>query len=115
MRAPEFWSRDNMRARTLAAVLTPLSSVYRGATRRAARRARPFRTQATVICIGNLTTGGTGKTPAALYFGEMLKQRGRRVFFLTRGYGGCLAGPIRVEPSLHSAKEVGDEALLLSL
>src|SRR4051812_2314232 len=115
MRAPEFWTGRRMGARALAVALSPLGALYGGATRRAARRSRPVRAQATVICVGNLTVGGTGKTPVALYLGEMLKQRGRRVFFLTRGYGGQLAGPILVEPRLHHAREVGDEALLLGL
>jgi tetraacyldisaccharide 4'-kinase len=114
MRAPEFWTSKTRRARALAALLSPLGGFYAARTHRAARRARPFRPQASVICVGNLTAGGAGKTPVALRLGEMLQQRGRTVFFLTRGYGGRLSGPIRVEPSLHGAAEVGDEALLLA-
>jgi tetraacyldisaccharide 4'-kinase len=114
MRAPEFWTRKTPRGRALAVLLSPFAGIYAARTRRAARRARPLRAQATVVCVGNLTAGGTGKTPLALRLGDMLKQRGRTVFFLTRGYGGRLAGPIRVEATLHGAAEVGDEALLLA-
>jgi tetraacyldisaccharide 4'-kinase len=69
---------------------------------------------APVICIGNFTVGGTGKTPAALAIARMLADRGERPFFLTRGYGGELAGPVRVDPTVHGPREVGDEPLLLA-
>jgi tetraacyldisaccharide 4'-kinase len=115
MRAPEFWTGRSTGARIVGALLSPFGHLYGAQTRRAARRARPVRTQALVICVGNLTAGGAGKTPVALCLAEVLKERGRRVFFLTRGYGGRLTGPLRVEPTLHTAAEVGDEALLLAL
>ena len=65
-----------------------------------------------VLCVGNLTLGGTGKTPAALAIAQML--RAQRPFFLTRGYGGRTVGPVRVDPRRHTAHEVGDEPLLLA-
>jgi tetraacyldisaccharide 4'-kinase len=67
-----------------------------------------------VICIGNFTVGGAGKTPAALALARMLAAAGHKPFFLTRGYGGRLAGPVRVDASAHSASDVGDEPLLLA-
>jgi tetraacyldisaccharide 4'-kinase len=66
-----------------------------------------------VICIGNLTVGGAGNTPAALAIALMLRQSGLTPAFLTRGYGGLLAGPVRVERTNDSA-DVGDEPLLLA-
>lgn len=72
---------------------------------------RPLRVAAKVICVGNLTAGGSGKTPVAIAIAELLK--GRRIFFLTRGYGGRLAGPHQVAPD-DNAADVGDEALLLA-
>jgi len=77
-------------------------------------RARPYRPKARVLCVGNLTAGGSGKTPVAIALGRMLTARGKKVAFLTRGYGGGLKGPVLVEPVRHSAAEVGDEALLLA-
>ena len=67
-----------------------------------------------VICLGNLTVGGAGKTPAALAVGRLLLAAHERPFFLSRGYGGSLPGPVRVDPAIHSAAAVGDEPLLLA-
>jgi tetraacyldisaccharide 4'-kinase len=67
-----------------------------------------------VICIGNLTVGGAGKTPTALAVAHLLLQTRERPFFLSRGYGGRLPGPVRVDPSYHRAADVGDEPLLLA-
>jgi tetraacyldisaccharide 4'-kinase len=67
-----------------------------------------------VICVGNLVAGGAGKTPVALALAELLKARGVGVHILTRGYGGRLPGPLRVELEVHDAGDVGDEALLLA-
>jgi tetraacyldisaccharide 4'-kinase len=66
-----------------------------------------------VLCIGNLTLGGSGKTPAAIALARILQQAGDRPVFLTRGYGGQLAGPVLVT-STHTAAAVGDEPLLLA-
>jgi tetraacyldisaccharide 4'-kinase len=67
-----------------------------------------------VVCIGNFTVGGAGKTPAALAVAGLLAGDGQAPFFLTRGYGGRLAGPVRVDPAAHTAGDVGDEPLLLA-
>jgi tetraacyldisaccharide 4'-kinase len=77
--------------------------------RRAGRRAN-----VPVICIGNFTLGGTGKTPAAVAVAKLLKDEGRKPALLTRGYGGSMSGPIVVDPQRHTAADVGDEALLLA-
>ncbi len=67
-----------------------------------------------VICLGNLTAGGAGKTPAALIVVQLLHAAHERPFFLSRGYGGRLSGPLRVNPALHHAIDVGDEPILLA-
>ena len=76
--------------------------------------AKPYRAHMPVICIGNLSVGGTGKTPAALLVVKLLKQAGWRPAMLTRGYGGKLSGPCWVETNRHTADDVGDEPLLLA-
>ena len=94
-------------------MLSPLGAIY-GAV--AARRMRsPGQSVGVpVICVGNLTVGGSGKTPAALAVARLLLAAHQHPFFLTRGYGGQLAGPVRVDPANHSAAAVGDEPLLLA-
>jgi tetraacyldisaccharide 4'-kinase len=67
-----------------------------------------------VICLGNLTVGGGGKTPTALAVARILLAAHTRPFFLSRGYGGRLSGPVLVNPSDHGAADVGDEPLLLA-
>lgn len=109
MRAPDFWQRRG----PASALLAPLGALYGLSVAWKARHAAPYRAKARVICVGNLTAGGSGKTPIALAIGALLQARGRKVFFLTRGYGGSQAGPVEVKPGDH-ADQVGDEALLLS-
>ncbi len=98
----------------MAALLAPLGALYGLSVRARLRRARPFRPKAQVVCIGNLTAGGSGKTPIAIAIGHVLTARGKKVVFLTRGYGGRLRGPVRVNAAQHSASDVGDEPLLLA-
>jgi tetraacyldisaccharide 4'-kinase len=108
MREPAFWWRPRT-----GALLTPLSALY-GAVAALRMRSRGSRAGLPVICLGNLTVGGAGKTPAALAVAQILHAAHERPFFLTRGYGGRLAGPIRVNPDLHRAADIGDEPMLLS-
>ena len=110
MQAPAFWYLPKPTA--LARLLSPLGAVYAGATAR--RLARPgYRAGVPVICIGNLTVGGTGKTPTTIALIERLLGVGAAVHVVTRGHGGHLAGPVHVQPR-HLAAEVGDEPLLLA-
>ncbi len=110
MRAPAFWSRPPGLA---AAALAPLGALYAAATAR--RVARPgARVGAPVICVGNLTAGGTGKTPTVVALAQRLVARGVAVHVVTRGHGGRHRGPLRVDAAVHSARDVGDEPLLLS-
>src|SRR5438094_959827 len=110
MREPSFWWHD---AGIAARVLAPVAAAY-GAVARARLNWRGRRAAIPVVCIGNLTVGGAGKTPTALTTARILRAAGERPVFLTRGYGGTLAGPIEVDPTRHSAREVGDEPLLLA-
>lgn len=109
MRAPEFWQRDGI----WPWLLSPLGAVYAAATARRLRRAGT-RVPARVICIGNATAGGTGKTILALALGDLLRAQGRRPVFISRGYGGRLHRPVQVDLARHGAADVGDEPLLLA-
>jgi tetraacyldisaccharide 4'-kinase len=110
MREPSFWWRPPGLA---AAVLAPAAWLY-GAIA-AQRMRRPGAAAGIpVICVGNLTVGGAGKTPTAMAVAELLIAEGHRPVFLSRGYGGRLAGPVRVDPATHGAADVGDEPLLLA-
>src|SRR5689334_13779049 len=113
MRAPDFWTGDSARARTCAAMLAPLGAAYGFSVRMKRSLIRPYRPKARVVCVGNLTVGGTGKTPVAIAIGEMLARYGKAVF-LSRGFGGRLDGPVIVDLNHHSAEDVGDEPLLLA-
>jgi tetraacyldisaccharide 4'-kinase len=107
MRDPAFWWAERS---TAAALLAPLGACYGIVAARL--MARPGRkAPVPVICVGNFTVGGAGKTPTAIAIARFLLGSGRCPFFLSRGYGGRVTGPVRVEHQ--RAIEVGDEPLLL--
>ena len=109
MRAPDFWWRENSLPSLL---LAPISYLYGLVAQ------RPFGkgvvSNIPVICIGNFTVGGAGKTPAALSLAKLFQGRGDEVVFLSRGYGGTLLGPHLVSSTNDRAQDVGDEPLLLA-
>lgn len=109
LRPPPFWYRPPGMA---ARLLGPVARAYGDAV--AERMARPGgRVSAPVLCVGNFTVGGAGKTPLALAIAGMLLEAGEQPIFLTRGYGGDEHGPVLVSPD-DGADRVGDEALLLA-
>jgi tetraacyldisaccharide 4'-kinase len=111
MRQPDFWHRPGG---AIPALLWPFSLAYEAASALNEWIAAPWRAPVPVICVGNLTVGGAGKTPTALALAKALQAAGLRVAFLTRGYGGALRGPVAVDPAWHDARQVGDEPLLLA-
>lgn len=111
MRPPEFWKADvsgRDSALALRALLTPVSWAYAFASAHRIRTTISRHAPAPVICIGNLTVGGAGKTPISRAIRAKL---GPAAHMLSRGYGGRVAGPLRVTTDM-SASEVGDEPLL---
>jgi tetraacyldisaccharide 4'-kinase len=112
VRAPDFWWTPG--GGPAAVLLEPAARAYQFVARRRAAAVRPWRAGVPVLCVGNLVAGGAGKTPVAMDVAGRLALRGVAVHFLSRGYGGGLAGPVRVDPDRHGFAEVGDEPLLLA-
>jgi tetraacyldisaccharide 4'-kinase len=112
IRTPAWWYRKGARgAPWWRPVLWPLSLIWRAVNAVKRANARPYRSSLRVISVGNLTLGGSGKTPIAA---EILRLLGQRAVGLSRGHGGRLAGPVLVDPARHAAADVGDEALLIA-
>lgn len=110
MRAPAFWWR---RPGLASALLSPVGAVV-GAIALARMGKAGGRVEAPVLCIGNPTVGGAGKTPTAIALLRRLTARGATPFALLRGHGGAAPMPLKVDPAIHGADAVGDEALLLA-
>ncbi|MCJ8517611.1 tetraacyldisaccharide 4'-kinase [Pseudorhizobium tarimense] len=107
---PFWWTKADWRAWSLA----PASFLYGKISGRRLAKARRVVVPAPVICVGNFTVGGAGKTPTAIALARAAMQRGLKPGFLSRGYGGSLDVTTIVDPHHHRAGAVGDEALLLA-
>ncbi|WP_339949895.1 tetraacyldisaccharide 4'-kinase [uncultured Albimonas sp.] len=116
MRAPAFWSNPPERPGRLARLLAPLGRLYARATARRVARAPDWRAPVPVICVGNLTAGGAGKTPTVLAILEILGELRVEAHVLTRGHGGSASrgAPHRVDMARDTAARTGDEPLLLA-
>ncbi len=109
----KFWQQKNI----FNYLLLPIAGIFFLLTRFNVWFANPQKVTAKVICVGNITVGGAGKTPLALAIGEMLKKQGYKVAFISRGFKGSLSNHrkvVKVDSLLHTAQEVGDEPLLLA-
>jgi tetraacyldisaccharide 4'-kinase len=112
VKAPSWWYRESPAA--TASLLRPAGALAAWATRMRFRYARPYRSRLPVLCVGNFTVGGTGKTPLVMLVCELLINKGERPAVLTRGFGGHLKGPHWVDGSKDRGYDVGDEPLLLA-
>jgi tetraacyldisaccharide 4'-kinase len=112
---PRWWYvRRGAPAPVIRALLRPVSWVWAAVTARRIASGKAFDPGIPVICVGNLTVGGSGKTPVVRTLARRLGGAEAGVQILTRGYGGRLKGPVLVVPGLRSAAEVGDEALMMT-
>lgn len=118
MREPYFWRVTDKHARASAPMtrllLTPVSAAYAWAGQRRIAQAAPQDVGVPVVCVGNLTMGGAGKTPVTAAVRKRLAAKGLRAASLSRGYGGSDEGPLKVDPRQHTAATVGDEPLMLA-
>ena len=110
MREPGFWHGP---ASLNAHLLKPLAALYGAVAARRLRR-KGLNAGIPVLCVGNYHVGGAGKTPTVLALAKLLRDLGETPVVLSRGYGGKLAGPVRVDPVRHAASDVGDEPLMLA-
>lgn len=108
-RAPEFWHDTHIGWR--AGALLPAAMIYAVFAARRMRRKPEWKAPVPVICIGNPTVGGAGKTPVAALIADQLRKLGRDPVILSRGYGAPVKKPVLVDPEHHRAADVGDEPL----
>ena len=112
-RTPEFWYKRNSISKLQIILLYPFSILWVLIDEFKSYFSKTYKSKLKVVCIGNLTVGGTGKTPFSIYTYKLLKNLGYNPVFLTRGYGGFKKGPLEVNNS-HHFQDVGDEPILLS-
>lgn len=112
MKAPAFW---NQKPGLLTTLLAPASLLWRMGTQLRRRVTLPYAAAVPVICVGNVTAGGAGKTPVTQELLRMLRGMGQQPHIVSRGYGGSARGPLRVDPIQHTSANVGDEPLLLAV
>lgn len=119
MKSPRFWDahldpHSRQAAPITRKILTPIAIVYETIVATKISNATPYQCGVPVVCVGNLTVGGSGKTPNVRHIRKIFSNQGFRVASLSRGYGGQAKGPLKVENETHSAEEVGDEPIMLS-
>jgi tetraacyldisaccharide 4'-kinase len=110
MREPGFWHR---RASWISLLLMPLGALY-GLVAGWRLQRQGFDAGIPVLCVGNYHVGGAGKTPTVLALVKILRDLGEAPVVLSRGYGGRLRGPIKVDPARHAAADVGDEPRMMA-
>jgi tetraacyldisaccharide 4'-kinase len=111
MKTPSFWYEPRG---FLSFLLRPFGYLYGKGVSLRQIFSKTQRFSVPIISVGNIVCGGSGKTPVAIAIAKLLQKKGHHVHFVTRGYGGALQGPLEVKPHIHTAREVGDEPLLLA-
>lgn len=110
MKAPKFWDRQDS---FLSKALRPFGRIYAWTVVRRFKKVKPYQAPVPVICVGNVSVGGTGKTPVSLALCKLLKEKEHLFYFLNHGYKTRLKH-VLVDLTAHTAFDVGDEAMLLA-
>ncbi|MEN2494470.1 MAG: Tetraacyldisaccharide 4'-kinase [Hyphomicrobiaceae bacterium hypho_1] len=111
-REPSWWY--NEKNSLTASVLEPVSNIYGFISKRRMLQSIDRKITLPIICVGNFTAGGTGKTPLTILLSKIVRELGGQPVFLSRGYGGRLKYPHQVILQRDTARDVGDEPLLLA-
>ena len=106
----DIWNTKNL----IAYVLFPISYIYGVLSKISFTFIRPKKVSIPVISVGNLSVGGTGKTPITRYIVKFFQRNGLKTATILRGYKGRITHTTKVDPSIHKADDVGDEAILHS-
>lgn len=114
MKAPAFWFNPPSKPGVWGHLLHPLSILWRVLSDRRQRQGMHLRVSVPVICVGNINVGGTGKTPTVIKLLSVFSELGVTAHVISKGYGGSVEGPLRVDEAMHTANDVGDEPLLLA-
>lgn len=110
MKTPNFWNKKNL----ISFLLLPISYIYGLLRFMHVKLSNEYKGNLKIICIGNITAGGNGKTPVALEIGKIFKDNNINFAYLSKGYKGSIEKFTKIELTKHTAKEVGDEPLLLA-
>ena len=112
---PGFWQKkNNLIEKIIILLLLPFTFIYYLASKFDKKLTKKNKVGIPVISVGNINTGGSGKTPFVIYLVNLLKKEKINSHVVSRGYLGNLHGPVKVDLKKHSYKDVGDEALLLA-
>ena len=114
IKTPQFWNDRGVKSTAISFGLLPLSALWIGLSALRHAITKTSKADLPVICIGNITAGGTGKTPLVGLLYDELLAAGHNPAILTRGYGGSDAGPLWVDGTVHDATICGDEPLMLA-
>lgn len=115
MKTPDFWYIEQTFGDWLKMLLlTPFSWVYYAIAKELAKRPNPYDPKVPVLCVGNIVAGGAGKTPTTIAMASFLKAKGKNVHIISRGFGGSVKKPTKVDPDTHTADIVGDEPLMMA-
>jgi len=108
--APKFWQDKNSK---LGKFLNPLGKIYAFVSAERLKKHHPYQAKMPVLCVGNLSVGGVGKTPVCLALGKYLRSQNKTFYYLNHGYKARQQS-VLVDTAVHTPLEVGDEALLLA-